>query len=125
MKQRKYLNPPIWPYVLFTIVMIFSQLEGIQTSPTDRAISSAVFVVGLLGMILWAGRSLRRGLQVESQFRAGHILCPYCIYILDKNTWPQQCPECGVHHTREEVYNYWNAHVDVTTAFGDPDPDQS
>ncbi len=124
MKQRKYLNPPIWPYALFATVMMISQWEGVQTSPTDRAISLTVFAMGLLGMLLWGGRSLRRALKAEAQFRAGYILCPYCIYILDKHTWPQQCPECGAHHTREEVYNYWDAHINITKAFRDSGPDQ-
>ncbi len=123
MKRSKYLNPPIWPCVLFLMMMVMSQWEGMQTSSMDRAISLGIFAMGSLGVLWWGGRSLRRGLKAEALFRAGHILCPYCIYILDKHAWPQRCPECGTRHTREDVYNYWNPHVNVNKAFGH-DPDQ-
>ncbi len=124
MKRRKYLNPPIWPYVLFLMMMVMSRWEGMQTSSIDRAISLGIFAMGSLGVLWWGGRSLIRALKAETQFRTGHILCPYWIYILDKHAWSQWCPECSVFHTREDVYNYWKPHISVNKAFG-YDPDQS
>jgi len=117
MNKRKYLSLPLWLFPMMVIIVAFivsSSWLSEQLFPADQLLQRktqiAITAIGLftefmLVVIIW-----RKALKAESDFRAGRILCMYCGYTLENNTWPQQCPECGNHQSRDESFEYWETH---------------
>ncbi|MBL4698503.1 MAG: hypothetical protein JKX70_06700 [Phycisphaerales bacterium] len=128
MKKRKYLSTPLWLFPMMVIIVAFivsgSWLSE-QLFPADQLLQRktqiAITAIGLFAEFMLIVIVWRKTLKAESHFRAGRILCVYCGYTLEMNTWPQQCPECGNHQTRDESFDYWETHFDVNNALSESD----
>lgn len=64
-------------------------------------------------IIFLAVRALRRAVRVEQVLKEQVIICMYCAYVLETDTWPQRCPECGKNQTLDEVIAYWEPHANL------------